>query len=433
VPYLEIYLNMFFERPVVKGGRRLEFQETVSELERQAVSMNATQGGAGRRGRFTAGSWPEYTRIGLLFPASAYVDAVEWLKALLHNAEFPPERVKISAQKLLDSIPTQLREGSKVCELLSRRQRLPLPHVEHAVSPLQQREILQATIADPERAAEKLKALNACLTSSESIRVHCVTDVLSYPSEINLRAPWSMHFGTPPAGGLTPPPFPGPSPWSEKCTPSVVGLDTTDSGFLRRTIPMACKYTDPDAAALMVATQLYTGTEGPFWREIRGAGLAYGYAIQQRWSDSSQGFILFKSGHVRSAFERALAIIREGASRFTENDFVGARAACVFDAIEDVSSVHDAARDAFYGLLRDQPPEWTRELISRYQKVTSEDVARVTEQYINPLFDPKVSGTLAITCNTKKVPEVEKAFTDFNVKAAELQDALRPQEAAPKM
>eukprot|EP00756_Hemistasia_phaeocysticola_P050644 Hpha_TRINITY_DN25839_c0_g1::TRINITY_DN25839_c0_g1_i1::g.19974::m.19974 len=432
-PYIELYLDLFFERPVVKGGKRMEFQETVAELERQTIGMAASQGGAGRQGRFTAGPWPEYTKVTLVFPSSGYEDAVEWLKTLLHNAEFPPDRVKISAQKLLDSITGQLREGSKVCTLLSRRQRLRTPHVEHSLSPLQQREILQAVLANPDRAVEKLKALNACLTSPASMRVHCVTDILSYPSNLVLRAPWSAHFGAPPAEGFTPPPFPRASAWSEKSASLVVGLETTDSCFLRRNIPLTVKWTDPDAAALMVATQLYTALEGPFWREIRGAGLSYSYSIRQRWSDASHDFVLFKSGQGRAAFERAAAIIREGSSRFTENDFVGARAVCIFDTIETISSVHDAARQVFFGLIRDQPPGWTRELISRFSKVTPEDVTRVSEQCILPLFDPKVPGGLVVVCNAKKASEVQEAFSDFGAKEEKLHDALRPLDATPKM
>merc|ERR1719334_426741 len=59
----------------------------------------------------------------------------------------------------------------------------------------------------------------------------------------------------------------------------ILGLGSCESAFLSRSAPAITDFRSPDLAPLLLALQYMTQLEGPIWRQIRGAGLAYGTFI----------------------------------------------------------------------------------------------------------------------------------------------------------
>ena len=89
----------------------------------------------------------------------------------------------------------------------------------------------------------------------------------------------------------------------------ITGLGSCDSSFLSRTAPSLTDPQHPDLPAVMLAIQYLTQLEGPMWRQIRGAGLSYGYGINVNTNKGQIYFTLYKSTNPGRAFDEGKRII----------------------------------------------------------------------------------------------------------------------------
>lgn len=79
-PLLSIYLENFFNSPVLRNGQRLEFEQVIMDLEKDTVRYGIESGS--RLGN------PEVLNIEFLVEAEKYETAIQWLKNLLFDGIF---------------------------------------------------------------------------------------------------------------------------------------------------------------------------------------------------------------------------------------------------------------------------------------------------------------------------------------------------------
>lgn len=90
----------------------------------------------------------------------------------------------------------------------------------------------------------------------------------------------------------------------------IYGIASIENSYLFQVGSGIASYDHTDIASLMVLNEYLSGMEGPFWNEIRGAGLAYGYGLFSRIEEGYLGFSLSKSSNVVDAYERAKDIVK---------------------------------------------------------------------------------------------------------------------------
>merc|ERR1719361_2836871 len=91
----------------------------------------------------------------------------------------------------------------------------------------------------------------------------------------------------------------------------LAGLGSCESAFLSRTAPSLTDPRSPCLAPVMLAIQYLTQLEGPMWRQIRGAGLAYGYFIYPSVGKGQLFMSLYKATHPVKAYEEARRIVMD--------------------------------------------------------------------------------------------------------------------------
>jgi Zn-dependent M16 (insulinase) family peptidase len=79
-PLLAMYLLNFFNSPIMRDGKRIEFEQVVIELERDTVSYAITSGAF-------SGS-PESLAIRFQVEPEKYETAVKWVKEMLWDSIF---------------------------------------------------------------------------------------------------------------------------------------------------------------------------------------------------------------------------------------------------------------------------------------------------------------------------------------------------------
>lgn len=84
-----------------------------------------------------------------------------------------------------------------------------------------------------------------------------------------------------------------------------------ESAFLIHASPSVNSFVDEDLPALNLFLQYLTQLEGPMWKKIRGAGLAYGYHLSLMPHESLLYLTLYKATNVTAAFkETKIMIVR---------------------------------------------------------------------------------------------------------------------------
>ena len=107
-PLISIYMETFFALPMVRDGRRVEYEQVVMELDRDAVDYGIDSG------RDLGNS--EAIKLSLQVEIEEYATAITWLKNLMFSSIFDLDRIVTTTQRLLAEIPGEKRSGSAMMQ-----------------------------------------------------------------------------------------------------------------------------------------------------------------------------------------------------------------------------------------------------------------------------------------------------------------------------
>ncbi|KAG9585426.1 hypothetical protein KCV04_g22352, partial [Aureobasidium melanogenum] len=100
-PLLAVYLSNFFMTPITRDGKRIEFEDVVTELEKDTVDYDITSGpGNG-----------ELLQITFQVEAEKYSAMIDWLRTTLFSSILDKERLQVAITKMLADIPDEKRSG----------------------------------------------------------------------------------------------------------------------------------------------------------------------------------------------------------------------------------------------------------------------------------------------------------------------------------
>lgn len=96
-PLLPLFMDNFFNTPIMRGGKKIEFEEVVTQLEQDTVSY--TMSGGGRL------SDAEGLAIQFQVEPEKYAAAIEWIRTMMFDSVFDVPRLKAGISKALAEIP----------------------------------------------------------------------------------------------------------------------------------------------------------------------------------------------------------------------------------------------------------------------------------------------------------------------------------------
>jgi Zn-dependent M16 (insulinase) family peptidase len=193
---------------------------------------------------------------------------------------------------------------------------------------------------------------------------------------------------------------------------NVLSLGAIESSYLVQTYPGPTEWDDPDIAPLMVLNEYLTTMEGPFWKLLRGMGLAYSYAIRHRPEQGLLYFVLYKSVSIPKAYQQARNIIDRFIKKEVEFESTGVAAAKSSSIFSIISREETAPAAAAYSLLNylfHAPYDTNKRMLEKVQEVTLDDLHRVLNKHLAPLFDP-VQTNVSVTTNPTNTDEIKEFF-----------------------
>lgn len=111
--YLPLYLESLLELPLERDGKIIPYEDVVTQLNDDTVTSSSSLGVINYT-LFQCGSYSNTACVSLQVDTSKYEIGLKWMRELLYKNIFTPERLKIIAMKMNNTVAQFKREGRKI-------------------------------------------------------------------------------------------------------------------------------------------------------------------------------------------------------------------------------------------------------------------------------------------------------------------------------
>jgi len=418
-PLLSLFTELLLEAPLLRDGVLTPYEEVVAKLSADCLESKLSVGVDGAK--FFPGKFSQAVVLYLQAEPSKYSAMVKWAGDLLYRTKLTEDRVRVVATKMENSLPEYRRQGSKVVGALSEAITMSRDSNSRLTNMVQQGATLRHTLkrldCSPNEVLRDLEEVRAAVTQPGSMMVSISGSLEKLPSHPGALVPWNKFL---------PPHIPKqrkevkvkeereftlPPP-----THRILGLGSCESAFFSRSTPCLRDPEHADLAPLLVSLQYLTQLEGPMWRQIRGAGLAYGYSLYCNTLKGQLYLGLYRATHPVRAFKEAKGIVMEllkgGREAWEGSLLESAKSSLIFERIETEKTVGEVVGQSLVNYLKGTEHGYNKKMLELIDSVTLEDVMRVAKLYLPPLFESQQSRTSLVVAPSV-VESVTKEFQEL--------------------
>lgn len=330
-PLLSVFIDNFFDTPVIRNGVQLEYEEVVKQLEKFTVNYRIDSGA-----NFEV---PETIRVRVQVEKEHYATAVDWIKSLFWDSVFTQKRLATVVQKLLQEIPEEKRSGDDMSYSVARAVTQSRESVGKArdtlVKAVYLKKIAYLLKNDESRVIGYMEELRNALFKAENMRVLVIADVEKLENPLE---PWKQLLQGHDGGSGSVMPLDrriarlSPLGKQPQNTTIVVPLTTIDSSYSLHIAKGPHNISDQSLPALILALSLLQTVEGPLWTAVRGTGLAYGCSFSRSMDSGLLTFSIYRAPDAWKAFSAARTVVAdyaEGRREFEKHLLEGARSGVV--------------------------------------------------------------------------------------------------------
>ncbi|KAK4460705.1 Metalloenzyme, LuxS/M16 peptidase-like protein [Cladorrhinum samala] len=401
-PLLPLFADNFFNSPVMRDGKRLEFEEVVKQLEKDTVSYHI--GSASRLG--------DYEGVAIQFQVEPekYSTIISWLRTLMFDIVFDPVRIKAAIVKALADIPELKRDGRSMAQevdlAIHFKPESYLSAKRTLVKAVYLRRLKKLIEKEPETVVSWFEELRKSLFTFRNTRVLVTADVAKLADPV---AAWDALFeGTQPNATKEVLPIiklsamlndEGKAPGSFGSV--VIPMTTLDSSYSVSTAIGLQSYSDPRLPAFLVALGYLEAVEGPLWNAVRGNGLAYGVSFSREIDGGYIQFKVYRSPDATKAIDASrntVAKLASGEEPLDRHLVEGAVSSIVSGVADEQSTMSAAAQQNYViSVVRGLEQGWNRKILARVREVTEDEIREAMRDIILPVFEPGKSNVV-VTC-----------------------------------
>ncbi|KAI3632026.1 hypothetical protein MIR68_009862 [Amoeboaphelidium protococcarum] len=425
---LEILMDCIFTLPVLKpDGITLSSEDVVQGLTKDTIAYGNSLGfGAGSS--FTCGLFASYVVLEVKAHNSKVQDAVKWLGYVINHSQVTEERVKVSIDRLLGEIPDYIRDGSYMLNDLVRRKLFQSDSAQYLSTVSMQKEFLDSCNPDS-TLVQTLQAVRADLAQ----KTHCVIHgVCGQSLTKDLRDHLEQSFALGDQAPVAVNKFPVLARDLMTDTEPLLGqvflcpIKSIESSYMQFYVKGPTAYNDPMLPSLMTVIEYLTMLEGPFWKSVRGQGLAYHMSMKISIEMGMIYYRVYRSPNGYEAYGAVTKELKDYASqklKWNEQLLKCAKSSLFYSLVQCEDNVHSAASESFIssvfkGLKKEHRLQW---MLDQIEKVTLADISSAFEQYLGQFTDPLQSIGFATTMPAM-TDAMQKGWTQdgFKVEMVEL-------------
>ncbi|PRT56219.1 hypothetical protein B9G98_03839 [Wickerhamiella sorbophila] len=404
LPLVQVLLSETFSMPMhLDDGTELTFEQVAKNINRDTVVNKIS----------VNHSIQEMVSIDIRVRAADYKRAIEWVKRAMFNVVWDVERMKIFLQKHLMSLADEKREGSALLTAAIYKDTLTARSLRRQSEGIITEEDIKGVI-DMENLQKSMKHLMEQLYQPNNMRILVYGDIEHLEQPVSAWKELYERFGQIPVPYL---PVPTSSLFRTELGrdfskfASLTVCPATESCYMSVITNAPTEYTESDLPVLSLCCDYLQVPEGPLWKEVRGAGLAYG----------ARFYVQIETGQLVCNFYRATDAIKalkvtqelaEGyASKrvpFDDEALERAVFSHVSDTAADRSTYSAAITQKFFdNQLRKRGPDFVEKFLDRIGKVTVDELLFAIQAYIMPLFSASTSAIFAV-CHPEEAEGLEK-------------------------
>lgn len=324
-PLLSLFIENFFNTPVMQNGVKIDFQEVVTELEKDTISYSISGG--------SRISDVEGIAIQFQIEPDRYAKTAQWIRTMMSDSVFDETRLQAALTKMLADIPEAKRSGSNMLAAVDAMIHLAPESVVKArntlVKAVYLKRLKKLLEKEPATVINMLERLRQSLFTFSNFRVLVIADVEKLPNPVQVWDVLIKDLDT--SKPLSPIVLQHKRLSHAGHNPGEIGavivpMPTIDSSFCLSSAKGPTSYTDPQLPALMVAISYLDAVEGPLWSAVRGTGLAYGTGFSRDLDGGFMQFRVYRSPDAYKAFAASKAIVEsfiQGKTGFEDHALEG--------------------------------------------------------------------------------------------------------------
>lgn len=399
-PLMPIFSDNFFNTHIMRNGEKIGFEQVVMELERDTVGYSLD----------SARSLGDSDGLMIQFQVEKekYAAAVEWIRTMMFDSIFDPQRLKAGVVKLLADIPEGKRDGRGMAGEVDAA-----IHMEKSSLAVAKRVLVRAVYLkrlkkllekEPEKVVGWFNTVRSSLFTFENLRFLVTANLSSLSDPITTWDPLAKSLTS--KRDMIPIPKPVSLLNEEGRNPGSVGvtlipMTTLESSYSVSSAPGLKSFADPRLPAIMVAIGYLEAPEGPLWNAVRGAGYAYGSYFSRDVNSGILSYRVYRSPDAYKAIAASRDAIRKVAEGEVEIDrhlLEGTISQIVVMFADEQSTMPNAAQQNFVqGVVRGLPKDWDKEILKRVRDVTVDEMKKAMREIILPCFEPGKSNVV-VTC-----------------------------------
>lgn len=400
-PLLSIFTEAFFNIPLQRDGKTIDFEQVVVELEKDTV-------GYGMEPARALGN-SEMLRVTFQVELEKYETAIAWLQELSWNTVFDVERLRAITTRLLADVPDLKRSGDDMLAAVNTMIHYAEESIVRARNTLVKARYLKRVkkqlAENPEEIVSRMEEIRKSLFQPENVRIVVIADLEKLPNPVSAWKSFAERLGT-----------------SKELTPItkrrdllsdagkniggesyIVPMPTVDSSFAYVSARGLDSYDHPKLPSLLVAMAYMNAVEGPLWVAVRGKGLAYGTTFAHNIDTGFVNFDVYRSPNAHKAFESSKQIVEDhlsGATPFDPLMLEGAISSIVVGFANEQMTAASAAQGSFIRqVIRNLPLDYKERMLKKVRDISIDEVKGALREIILPLFDAKTAN-LVVTCGT---------------------------------
>ena len=399
-PLLSLFMDNFFNTPIMRAGEKVGFEQVVTELEQDTISYSMS--GAGRVGD------SEGIVIQFQIEPEKYAAAIQWIRVMMFDSVFDEARLNAGLAKILADIPESKRSGNSMMYAVDVAIHLEDESSVKArgtlVKAVYMKRLKKLLAKDPKVVISWLETIRKSLFTFENMRALVIANIETLPDPV---AAWerltsSLNTAKPllpiikQIERLSPD---GKHPGQHGAV--VISMPTIDSSFCLSSARGPTSYTDPVLPALMVAISFLEAVEGPLWTAIRGTGLAYGASFKRDPDGGFVQFSVYRSPDAFAAFTAGKKIIEDfidGTREFEQHALEGAISGIVVYFADEQTTMSAAGQFHFVdSVIRGVDSEYNTRILKMVRETSVAEIKQVMKEVLLPAFLPG-KANVVVTC-----------------------------------